>query len=90
MAKFIFEMPDDLAAQVEAYRCDKGIKATAEAVRRLLAGGLHMATIYDPRAPVKHLFPVNTPLPPREVRAARIVEKPSPIKSRLKGEWKAP
>lgn len=40
MARFIFEMPDDLVARVEDYRKEHGLKATAEAVRRLLRRGL--------------------------------------------------
>lgn len=40
MAKFIFEMPDELAEAVEAYRVKRGLKATAEAVRLLLRAGL--------------------------------------------------
>lgn len=40
MAKFIFEMPPELAARVEAYRGDNRLKFTADAVRQLIERGL--------------------------------------------------
>lgn len=43
MAKFIFEMPDELALLVEAYRRTRGHKATAIAVRELISTGLEVA-----------------------------------------------
>lgn len=43
MAKFIFEMPDDMTALVEAYRVRRGHKATAVAVRELISAGLEAA-----------------------------------------------
>jgi hypothetical protein len=43
MPKFIFEMPDDMSALVEAFRIRRGHKATAVAVRELISTGLEVA-----------------------------------------------
>lgn len=43
MAKFIFEMPEDMAALVEAFRVKRGHKATAVAVRELISTGLEVS-----------------------------------------------
>lgn len=43
MAKFIFEMPEQLAAHVERHRIQRGFKSTAEAVRELIDLGVQVA-----------------------------------------------
>lgn len=43
MPRFIFDMPDDMAALVEAFRIRRGHKATAVAVRELISTGLEVA-----------------------------------------------
>lgn len=43
MPKFIFELTDDLAALVEAYRVKRGHKATAVSVRELISTALEVA-----------------------------------------------
>lgn len=47
MSRFIFDWPDDLAERVEAYRRDRGLKATAEAVRELLNAALATPPVQD-------------------------------------------
>ena len=54
MAKFIFEMPADLAEAVETHRIRTGAKATAEAVRDLLWGGLRACDERSVSAPTNH------------------------------------
>lgn len=43
MGRFIFDLPDDLATSIEAYRVKRGHKATAVAVRELITQGLALA-----------------------------------------------
>lgn len=43
MAKFLFEMPDDMTTMVEVFRVKRGHKATAQAVRELISTGMEVA-----------------------------------------------
>lgn len=40
MAKTLLNLPDDLAAEVEAFRAGSGMKTTSEAIRSLIRSGL--------------------------------------------------
>jgi hypothetical protein len=50
MARFIFELPNELADKVEAYRAQRALKATAEAVRELLTKGIVHSVMLEPAA----------------------------------------
>lgn len=43
MARYIFDMPDNMAVMVEAFRVKRGHKSTAQAVRELIWTGFEVA-----------------------------------------------
>lgn len=103
MSRFIFEMPDDMAALVEAYRVKRGHKATAIAVRELISTGIEVAgQLIGPievtpqmAAAARERAAAPTTVSTVGKSAARTVtvtgkSAERKVVSRLKGEWKAP
>jgi len=90
MARFIFELPDDLAARVEAFRVSAGMKATAVAVRVLLERGL--GGDLQPADAAPKPAPSFSHGRSRTVVVATKRERVDAPRhqSRLKGEWSPP
>lgn len=94
MARMIFDLTDDDRASLERLRVARGLRSGAEVLRSLIreaaAGGFATVVAMPEPAKVVEL----TPLPadtPRYVKGVREpAAKPTPFKTRLKGEWKAP
>lgn len=97
MSRFIFEMPDDMVAAIEAYRQRRGHKATAVSVRELICIGLAAentkGTVLPPRSPKPTAELAEDAGRLRAAHLEKLTAKPAPerkVVSRLKGEWKAP
>lgn len=90
MGRMIFDLTDDDRAALEQLRAARGLRSQAEVLRALIrentAGGeIIIGVVETPRSDrIVELTPVD-PAAPRVVKGVR-----EPIRSRLKGEWKAP
>lgn len=88
----IFDLTDDDRDALERLRAARGARSSAEVLRALIRentadGEFVLGIVHTPTGKeLARLVPVANPV--RLVKGD--VAKPRPVKSRLKGEWKAP